>query len=70
MPEIISDAIDKNDVVLKIEKLQSYIRKAKNRLVNYEDELQGLYNKQFGDKAVIESSLKRLKMLSKRRSMR
>ena len=70
MLEIATNGIDKNEIVQKIEKLDGYIRKAKMRLVKHESDLELLYTQQYGDKEVIEKSLKKLKLLSKRRSMR
>lgn len=70
MTDLSSMGIDKNDLLLKIDKLEGYIRKAKNRLMQHEQSLELIYSQQFGNKDVIETSLKRLKMMSKRRSLR
>ncbi|PZM78659.1 MAG: hypothetical protein DKM50_11025 [Candidatus Margulisiibacteriota bacterium] len=70
MPEIATDGLDRNEIFKKLSKLDSYIKKAEIRLKQREKEQEQLYEKDTGDKEMIEKSLRKLNIFSRKRSLR
>ncbi|HAR62001.1 MAG TPA: hypothetical protein DCS13_00895 [Candidatus Margulisbacteria bacterium] len=70
MPEFATDGLDRNEIFKKLSKLDSYIKKAEIRLKQREKEQEQLYEKDTGDKEMIEKSLRKLNIFSRKRSLR